>query len=221
MKIHPKTKKPHFQPAFTLIELLVVTAIIAILAALLLPFLNSMQKTRDKTQCLAHLKNLGVPFLSYANDNDGRLPLGPNDPSNPTQYWRRAILPYVQLAAADNAIFQTPFFTCPVVSKLIVKNGGSNGINSYAMSQYLSQVSLLTINHPSQKILAMEAYVSTGYPVPTEIVNAINYFPTTYHVGGNSILFVDGHVEFWSTNSPLTNGSYAPGGAQDMWSPNR
>ncbi|MBR2625320.1 MAG: prepilin-type N-terminal cleavage/methylation domain-containing protein [Lentisphaeria bacterium] len=56
---------------FTLIELLVVIAIIAILAAILLPALNSARERGRSADCISKLKTFGTVALSYENDNDG------------------------------------------------------------------------------------------------------------------------------------------------------
>ncbi|HEY3413186.1 MAG TPA: prepilin-type N-terminal cleavage/methylation domain-containing protein [Armatimonadota bacterium] len=60
--------------AFTLIELLVVIAIIAILAAILFPVFAKARQRSIQTKCISQLKQIGTAIISYAQDNDGRLP---------------------------------------------------------------------------------------------------------------------------------------------------
>jgi prepilin-type N-terminal cleavage/methylation domain-containing protein/prepilin-type processing-associated H-X9-DG protein len=62
---------------FTLVELLVVIAVIAILAAILLPVLDKAMLRSQTADCLNNMKQLQVCYRMYVDDNNDYLP--PNE----------------------------------------------------------------------------------------------------------------------------------------------
>lgn len=109
---------PH--SAFTLIELLVVIAVIAILAALLLPALSQAKRRGQQAACCANLKQVGLAFALYLDDNQERfadrrdlkssLPGGYHPwtswpPSDPRGAWAAVVL--------QNHGATFPLWSCP------------------------------------------------------------------------------------------------------------
>jgi len=78
---------------FTLIELLVVIAIIALLLAILMPALQHVKSQAQAVACQARLKEWGLVYKLYTDDNDGYFPEGWRN-NDERVIWINALRPY-------------------------------------------------------------------------------------------------------------------------------
>ncbi len=95
--------------AFTLIELLVVISIIAVLMAILMPALQRVRKQARDAVCRSNLRQWGVIFYLYMDDNNGLFPIGDS-----SGRWRWAIQRYREKELST---------TCPEATDTQHENG--------------------------------------------------------------------------------------------------
>ena len=60
--------------AFTLIELLVVIAVVSLLMSILIPALSKARAYAHRIVCCSNLRQLQLCWLTYVDDNDGKVP---------------------------------------------------------------------------------------------------------------------------------------------------
>jgi prepilin-type N-terminal cleavage/methylation domain-containing protein len=135
--------------AFTLIELLVVVAIIAILAALLLPTLSRAKERGRTAVCLSNLHQMGVALQLYVDENHDTLPLMNDFSTNPlmtNQY------PPVNIVLT-NQLGSQQVLRCPSDNKQIFEmTGASYSWNSALNGQNADHPNFLKLTDVPGKI---------------------------------------------------------------------
>ncbi len=199
----PSLKNP--ARAFTLIELLVVMAIIAALAALLLPTLNRAKLRAYNTVCVNQLRQLGVATRVYSDENESRMPRAeilptmPIDPQNPMPRICDVLAPYVGKTAGTNS---AAVFKCPKDSDgLYAAQGSSYEWNTELNGHRIDETR-------SSNVRMVTVVVINGETVERTDTNRVLRFPpeTTpllldyeeFHPRppkfGKNVVFMDGHV---------------------------
>lgn len=91
-----RTGTSHPGSAFTLIELLVVVAIIAILAAILMPVFAAARERARGTTCLSNARQLGMGVAMYVQDHEGYPMMSSPASASPRTRWPDYLFPYVK-----------------------------------------------------------------------------------------------------------------------------
>ena len=208
---HPK---PEFEKRnFTLLELLIVVAIIAILAGILLPVLNSAMERGRSTQCKSNLKTLGLVHFEYASTFDEYvMPVKwdtfkyKDRPTGNGSRWNGYIMYFMDIPM-KTVYCPTMKITCSAKIatqqrnfELLGPDAGSWESFGYGKNKLAGQFApvgkLSQTVHPSSSILLGEsdgegnsmAIMIT--PQPDNPNNQL--YP--YHNGSTNLLWVDGHV---------------------------
>jgi prepilin-type N-terminal cleavage/methylation domain-containing protein len=191
------------QRAFTLVEMLVVIAIIAILAALLLPALGRGKESARSVSCMNNLHQLALATCAYTMDASGRVPV--------FRTWLAALTsgdlttgglyPYLKSKAVyvcptDNLTSRnSPVYTIP----------NSHPRNySYAMScGYCHTTDTGQMREASKTLLFMEANLATndysGLVGPGGWLTAANSLAFHHNKRGHLVM-ADLHIETMNTN---------------------
>ncbi|HTB84592.1 MAG TPA: hypothetical protein VK742_13130 [Candidatus Sulfotelmatobacter sp.] len=99
--------------AFTLVALLVIIALIAILAAMLLPALASAKKKAQGINCVNNLKQCGLAFKIWEGDNNDKMPMGVPEEKGGTLECITGAETYRHFQVASNELSTPRILVCP------------------------------------------------------------------------------------------------------------
>ncbi len=227
-----------------MIELLLVIAIIAILAALLLPVLATAQAKAKRTTCLNNLKEAALAFQMYAADNDGKLAENYPMPTQTHNSWVMGDMKVSNDSTNKALIRQGKFF--PYASQVALyrcpadpsRTGDAPRVRSYSMNSWIGsrhmenypratgyrtfvRDSELSAAGPARLwVIADEHEISIDdawFLVAMDDSRLLTSFPATRHEDRYGLNFADGHAEFYQFHDPKAESGMAQSGADSDW----
>jgi len=82
--------------AFTWVDLIVLLSLVCIAVAILFPVFSQHSRVSSHNVCMSNMKQLGLAFEQYVQDNDSHYPVGPG--THRGGGWAGAVYPYVRSA---------------------------------------------------------------------------------------------------------------------------
>jgi len=200
---------------FTLVSLLVIIAVLAILAAMLLPTLAGAHDRARRIQCVNNLKQCGLAFRIWEGDNNDKMPMAVPIAKGGTQEFDTGAETFRHFQVMSNELSTPKILICPADTRIVADD--FNHLRNANVSYF---VGLDANDQYPQRFLDGDRNL-TGENAPENGIPKLTpgqhvSWTETIHVNQGNLGLADGSVQQYS-NSGLQNALNNSGDPTNTW----
>jgi len=194
--------------ALTLVEVLVVIVVLAVLATVLLPALVSPPASlARRSECITNLKQIGLAYISWASDNNGKFPMQVSATNGGTMELNAdKNNSWLNFLVLSNELITPKILWCPADRDQVTATNWKLGFSAANISYFVSLDAIT--HHPQMLLSGDDNFAVSGVSAKAGLLEFSMNAPITWtaerHMNAGNISFADGHVEMVN-NSDLTN----------------
>jgi prepilin-type processing-associated H-X9-DG protein len=193
------TSRSFTSNGFTLVALLVIVAVLAILAALLLPALAGAHDRARRIQCVNNLKQIGLAFRIWEGDNGDKYPMDVPRAGGGTEEFDTGADTFHHFQVMSNELSTPRILICPADTRTAAAN--FIRLRNQNVSYF---VGLDADDASPQRFLDGDRNISGGSGPENGILKLVPGGPagwdTTIHNGQGNLGLADGSVQQCSSS---------------------
>jgi competence protein ComGC len=199
--------------ALTPVEVLVIIAVLAVVVALLLPWLAASNRIPQKINCVSNLKQIGIAFGLWEGDNNGKYPMV----VSVTNGGAMELVATGNVAACfqvmSNELSTPKILLCPEDPRRVWATNFSKGFDNSHISYFVGLDVTSEIN-PQMFLSGDDNFAIGGFPVKSGVLELSTTTPVTW----TSLRHVAYNSHFWTAarHKFVGNIGMADGSAQQF-----
>lgn len=190
----------HKTAALTLVEVLVVIAMLAVLAAMLLPAQSHPRKAMQ-IQCVNNLKQIGLAYRIWAGDQTAKFPMEVSVTNGGTMGLADGQNAWINYFVMSNELSTPKILHCPADANSFAATNFSVGFNNQNVSYFVGLDA--SDEYPQRFLSGDDNFEISGVPIKSGLLELSTNVPIAWTTARHNIVgnigLADGSVQQTTT----------------------